>query len=322
MYRRLTKYVLSMLAILLIAGCSYDTEITSAVQERVPVTFELKTAPFNITRSTTYENNLWSAGMNVSVKCTADGESANLNDTKTYVTASNGSGGFKLEGINVANTFYWLDRSAAKSFELWYPSGDDIRKSQSVLDDQTSADLASYDLLFASTTVSNAAASTVASLAFFHQMSCVIVNITEVPVGEEVTGVSFGSSNVAVKGTLSTAAMSNYSTSSSSGGATWSVVSTDKINTIELKELASNKYCCILPPQSFGDGSTTLLTITTKETATPTTTHSYSCTGAMSLYAGNLHTIDVNIAIGLSFKTTVEDWPTSGDNFHTGTATY
>ena len=324
MYRRLLKYSLSTLAILLIAGCSYDTEINSSVEERVPVTFELATVPLSITRTTTCIDEVWSTGMEVSVKCTADGETNDLNKVKKYVTASNGGSGFKLSGDGSANTFYWLNRSAQKSFELWYPYSATKPTTFPVDFDQASNtnNLQDYDLLYASVSNLTASSSVVSSLSFYHQMSCLKVIVTEVPSGEEVTGVTVGYNNVAVTGTW-TAAASNYV--SGTGGASWTIADGDKKNTIILKKIAASPvaYCCILPPQSFGDANTTLITITTKETATPTNTHTYTCNGAITLYAGNLHTYSVNVAMGLSFKTTVTAWPGSSDgNYHGGSCTY
>lgn len=312
MYRRLTKYGLSMLAVFGIAGCSYDTEIISSVEEKVPVTFEIATSEVSITRADTYTDaGVWTGGENVAVN---DGTT-----TKTYTVSSNGSGGFKLTGSNTDNTFYWLIKSESKTFEAWYLKGNASYlnakpTSMTVAADQTSADLNTYDLLYAQTDALTAATSTVPSLTFYHQMARLTVAITKGTgaTSETVTSVSLGNNNVYRTRALSAFAASHYN--GTSGGATWGT-SSDQ-STIKMKQVSESNYTCLVPPQTIGSGSTILLTVTTSDGGN---TRTYTTTGSVSLQSGQHMTLNTTISrTDITIVPSITAWPASYSG--TGTA--
>ena len=316
MYRRLAKYGLSMLAILLIAGCSNDTDLETSVEERVPVVFELASKPLNCTRATYDNNSTWSTGIDIAVKCTASslGETT-VGTVKNYVTADNGSGGIKLKGKGdaVANTFYWLLKNDSKSFCMWYPYSATMPTSLNVDADQRSSnncndqEFASYDLLYAE--VINKTASNLplaGPVNFYHQMARLSVHIAYVPAGETVQSVQLGANNVAITASdwSPTAANDNASTTSTNEGAGWTLGTQG--STINLRATtAGTDYTCILPPQTIGTASTTLLTITTSR-------DTYTCKGTVKLCAGNHHTLNVTIEQEVQITATVTAWTDGG----------
>ena len=298
----MTKYGLGMLAILAIAGCSSDTDQETRVEERVPVTFQLAKSPISITRAatTTYGDGVWDTGMEVAVKCT-QGTEGDINLIKKYVTSNNGSGGFKLEGYNPLNTFYWLDKTDTKSFQFWYPysaampTGMSVDKDQSDLNNCNDAEFASYDLLYAEVSGVKSSDMPVATLSFYHQMALLSVTITSISTefsDEEVTEVKLGNDDVAVTCSSWTPKASNYTTSGT--GAGWTVSNSDKINTVTLRKVSSTNYICILPPQTVGSASTILLSIKTNK-FTDHGSKYYTCKGSIDLKAGNITEVEVSI---------------------------
>lgn len=319
MYRRFLKYGLWLLAVVATASCTGDTdEIVGGVGEKVPVTFNLTPAHIAITRATYDDGATWATGQEVAVKCTADGESLNLNDVKKYVTADNGSGGIKLEGYDTSNTFYWFNKSASKSFQLWYPYSSTMLTSKTVADDQSSVSasvFAGYDLLYAESTGLTAASSTVATLAFYHQMSRLTVNISfdASVTGETVSCITMGNDDIKCTCTTWTPKAANDdATTGALEGAEWGSLS--DASTITLRSVSATQYTCILPPQTVA--STTLLTITTTGNGTRT----YILNDGITLCAGNHHTINVTLSrTGITVNTTVNTWNATD---YSGTVTF
>lgn len=308
-----------MLAVIATASCTGDTdEIVGGVGEKVPVTFNLTSAPITITRATYDDGATWATGQEIAVKCTADGESINTNDVKKYVTADNGSGGIKLVGYDTSNTFYWLNKTVSKSFQLWYPYSATMPTSMTVAADQSSATdaaFASYDLLYAVSTGLTAATSNVATLAFYHQMSRLTVNVAfdASVTGETVSGITMGNSDI--KRTCTTWTPKAANDDASTGGlegAEWGSLS--DASTITLRSISATQYTCILPPQTVA--STKLLTITTTGNGTRT----YILNDGITLCAGNHHTINVTLSrTGITVNTTVNTWNATD---YSGTVTF
>ena len=183
---RLTKDMLWGVAAVLAAACSADAEVPVAADGRSPVTFSLGRSLTVGTRAANHTvGNSWEVGDALGVKCTASGEAGQQGTVKQYVVADNG-GGLQLQGADAANTFWWLDKSDAKSFQLWYPYSAVMPTSMSVPADQGSvADLDAYDLLYAAVGSRTAANMPETSLAFYHQAARLTVNIVSVDTGDD-----------------------------------------------------------------------------------------------------------------------------------------
>jgi len=288
---RLTKDMLWGVAAVLAAACSADAEVPASADGRSPVTFSLGRSLTVGTRAANHTvGNSWEVGDALGVKCTASGEAGQQGTVKQYVVADNG-GGLQLQGADAANTFWWLDKSDAKSFQLWYPYSAVMPTSMSVPADQGSvADLDAYDLLYAAVGSRTAANMPETSLAFYHQAARLTVNIVSVDTGDDgetVTQVRLGSDNVAVSATDWVPAASNYDSSTSSGGAGWTRGTQSA--TVTLHALSAGSYACILPPQDIGSEGATLLTVTTNRSK------SYTCTGSLALRAGNAAVLNVTV---------------------------
>ena len=289
---RLTKDMLWGVAAVLAAACSADAEVPASADGRSPVTFSLGRSLTVGTRAANHTvGNSWEVGDALGVKCTASGEAGQQGTVKQYVVADNG-GGLQLQGADAANTFWWLDKSDAKSFQLWYPYSAVMPTSMSVPADQGSvADLDAYDLLYAAVGSRTAANMPETSLAFYHQAARLTVNIASVDTGdatETVTQVRLGSDNVAVSATGWVPAASNYNSGTSSGGAGWTRGTQSATVTLHALS-AGGSYACILPPQDIGSESATLLTVTTNRSK------SYTCTGSLALRAGNAAVLNVTV---------------------------
>jgi len=289
---RLTKDMLWGVAAVLAAACSADAEVPAAADGRSPVTFSLGRSLTVGTRAANHTvGNSWEVGDALGVKCTVSGEAGQPGTVKRYVVANNG-GGLQLQGADAANTFWWLDKSDAKSFQLWYPYSAAMPTSMSVPADQGSvADLDAYDLLYAAVGSRTAANMPETSLAFYHQAARLTVNIAGVDTGDDgetVTQVRLGSDNVAVSATDWVPATSNYDSGSGSGGAGWTCGTQSATVTLHALS-AGNSYACILPPQDIGSESATLLTVTTNSSK------SYTCTGSLALRAGNAAVLNVTV---------------------------
>ncbi len=314
MYRRFTKYGLSQLAVLAIVGCSSDIDVSTDGEVRVPVTFELASSPMAVSRADTYvDAGAWTDGESVAV---SDGSSV-----KTYTVSANGSGGFKMEGSDAANTFYWLIKEEQKTFEAWYLKDDASYlsakpTSMTVAADQTSADLNTYDLLYANTGTLTAASATVATLSFYHQMARLTVSITKGTgaTSETVQSVHLGTGNVALTCSGWEPRASNYTTAGT--GAGWTLGTQNQ--TVTMKQLSETEYTCILPPQTIGNGSTVLLTVVTYDSPNNRT---YTCTGSVTLNAGNHTTLNTTITrTGITIEPSITAWPASYSD--TGSASF
>lgn len=320
MYRCLTRYGLSLMAGIMVVSCSSSPDlVTLAEEERVPVTFQLAQPDIIVTRATYDDGSVWTTGVNVSVKCT--GGTEELNTVKTYVTADNGASGIMLQGSDATNTFYWLKKDVSKSFKLWYPASADLPTSKAVDADQNTVlepVFADYDLLYAEVNSVTATDMPYPTTSFYHQLARLTVNVTMtqgvggIAADEVVTGVNFGTANVAVSGDV-TMATSNYNASTSSGGAQWTLGSASA--TITMRTVTDGtEYTCILPPQTIGDANTVLLTITTNH-------DTYTYSGAFTLYAGFHHTINATVSrMGVIITASVNDWG-SGGNIGSGSGT-
>lgn len=299
------------LAAVLLAGCADETREGAA--ERVPVSFWSGIARSS-TRTTTRDN-VWSGSEHIMI---TDGVTI-----KTYKPASEGTS-VALKAIDSDNILYWPIDKGSRTFEAWYPANGGskptvwtVATDQNALADASTFD--DYDLLYATSgVVSNGSTVT---LDFYHQMAHVIVYIRGLAwTGQEISSITFGSNNVAVTGTVAMG-----TTGIPSASVNWTVSSGDKTNTVTLRNQANTlTYECLLPPQSCGNSTTTLLafnTVTEKSYYLDNKTigeaewddsmaaKTYHYNAPITLEAGKEYSFFIRLErVGLSVASTISDW--------------
>ncbi|MBE6257727.1 MAG: fimbrillin family protein [Prevotella sp.] len=311
MTREKINIVIMALAAVLLAGCADETREGAA--ERVPVSFWSGIARSS-TRTTTRDN-VWSGSEHIMI---TDGVTI-----KTYKPASEGTS-VALEAIDSDNILYWPIDKGSRTFEAWYPANGGskptvwtVATDQNALADASTFD--DYDLLYATSgVVSNGSTVT---LDFYHQMAHVIVYIRGLAwTGQEISSITFGSNNVAVTGTVAMG-----TTGIPSASVNWTVSSGDKTNTVTLRNQANTlTYECLLPPQTGGSSSTTLLAFHTKtdqayyeanrtssegswEPVMANKTYHYNA--PIDLEAGKEYSFFIRLErVGLSVASMITDW--------------
>ena len=192
--------------------------------------------------------------------------------------------------------FLWPVDMSNQTFSAWAPYSATQPTSKTVDADQsavTDAVFYGYDLLYApavTTTYGNTV-----GLTFKHQLALVLVDVVSTP--ETVSSVTFGSANVKTSGTVSMAATPSWSSLSGA-------------NTITMRRIGSSaaggNYACLLPPQSFGNASTALISVTTSA-------KTYTYKAAVTLVAGQKNAYNVTVEkTGITVTGTITNWTNGG----------
>ena len=264
------RYATFILLTMLVSSCS-DKESEQPVGERIPVRFRVGfNVDANSTRASTIDN-VWTAGReHIAVKNVV------TNKICEYTPSSEltNEGAVYLNIVNEADYYFWPKVNPNWSFTGWYPYGgtaapttlsvDADQRVRTGSDGITDETYWGYDKLYAPSVT--ASFLSVVPLVFYHQLARVVVNVNSsyTEDKEAVLSVDFGSDNIGLIGTITT-----LGSTGSGGTEVWGSVSGS--NTIHMRKTssatseASNVYTfeCLLPPQSGGNDTTPLLTITT-----------------------------------------------------------
>lgn len=335
-----------MLALCGLAACGNgeDSPMPAGYEGNgLPVVFSASMQE-SITRSSTLDNE-WTSAMHVAVRNTTNNQVLDYvvqSDQTTLRPATMGT----VSGSNpwwsaaqAATTFWWPASTQSLTFDAWCVNGGAYSSAQpesfTVAVDQNTQSADDYqkqDVLYAPA-VETAWKQTV-PLVFYHQMARVVVTVNSslTEGAQSVTGVTFGSNNMFRTGSISNWGYTGTQATISGNATAWDRNSLANPSTIVMRNTASdatNKvftYECLLPPQSGGNESTALITITTTPSATATAVErnsdTYTLKQAYDMKAGYLY--DYNIAVSEKGKvsiTTVMVYDWSSTENVAGTAT-
>ena len=290
--------LLSLVLAFAMMGCTADTNIESEVNGEAV----LFTSSFGsgMTRSSTIEN-IWTPSHRIAV---SDG-------TNVYSYEPSGTSAGSGESIRLnpatTDTFYWPVLRTGKTFMAWYQSPYSATPPSkiSVPADQStnSLDAAAYaalDKLYAEATVEYKSA---VPLRFYHQPCrvIVIVNSSSTETKEYVNNVRFGTNNVALTRAITKLGATGGDALTGMTTTAWGSIS-DTGNSITMRRTGADDsnsvytFECILPPQSGGNTTTNLLTITTATRETPSKSKTYEYLAAFDLQAGYKHVYNIAVS--------------------------
>ena len=311
-----TRFIVSMVCILTLSGlqttsCTTDPMETQKESCGVPVSFTMGFPVITTRAEATTLDNIWTANkQHIAVK------NMTTNSVQEYVpkeTSATSVASVPLTLVDISETYYWPQTNPNWTFTAWYPYAASAPSGITVAEDQQSsnvsdADYLNYDLLYAPTVTPTFLENV--PLVFYHQMARVVVTVNSsyTENQDEVTLVKFGKENISLTASLSPGSTGTNGTASwSSYSNTGKTIIMRNTSTDAGKALNVYTFECMLPPQSGGSTSTTLLTISTNATSD----NNFEYKNAFNLMAGNQYNYDMAVSAAgriIIISATVTGW--------------